>query len=148
MNGVQGSIGYRRLGILNRSGSPKAKVDSKHFRLVFPALGKAQLVLNTRFPDKNISRCFGFVYRKSHFSTTNEHGGDLRATSFQNILMVYTHCTTEPQRTGGPGAEQLDGLQSNRLDPSVSTRDERPEPLREGCGLDLCSARGGTTRGT
>ena len=77
MNGVRRSIGYRRLGILNRSESPKAKVDSKHFRQVFPTLGRAQLVLNKRFPDKNISRCFGFVSQKTHFSTINDHGGDL-----------------------------------------------------------------------
>ena len=64
------------------------------------------------------------------------------------LVSLGAHCTTEPQRTGGPGAEQLDGLQSNRLDPSVSTRDERPEPLREGGSLDLCSARGSTTRGS
>ena len=44
--------------------------------------------------------------------------------------------STEPQRTGEPGAEQLDRLQSNRLNPSVSPRDERPEPLREGGDLD------------
>ena len=55
--------------------------------------------------------------------------------------------STEPQRTGGPGAEQMDGLQSNILDSSVSPRDERPEPLREGGDIDLCSARGRTTRG-
>ena len=54
---------------------------------------------------------------------------------------------TEPQRTGGPGAEELDGLQSNRLNTSASPRDERPESLREGGDVDLGPARGRTTRG-
>ena len=64
------------------------------------------------------------------------------------LVPLGAHCTTEPQRTGGPSTEQLDRLQSNRLDPSVSPRDERPGPLREGGGLDLCSARKKTTRGS
>ena len=54
---------------------------------------------------------------------------------------------TEPQRTGGPGAEELDGLQSNRMNTSASPRDERPESLREGGDVDLGPARGRTTRG-
>ena len=54
---------------------------------------------------------------------------------------------TEPQRTGVPGAEELDGLQSNRLNTSASPRDERPESLREGGDVDLGPARGRTTRG-
>ena len=64
------------------------------------------------------------------------------------LVPLGAHCPTEPQRTGGPGAEQLNGLQSNRLDSSVGPRDEQPELLREGGGLDLYSARERTTRGT
>ena len=64
------------------------------------------------------------------------------------LVPLGAHCTTEPQRTGGPGAEQLYGLQSNRLGSSVGPRDEKLELLREGGGLDLYSARERTTRGT
>ena len=53
------------------------------------------------------------------------------------LVPLGAHCTTESQRTGGPGAEQVDGLQSNRLDFSVGPKDEQPELLREGGGLDL-----------
>ena len=64
------------------------------------------------------------------------------------IVPLGAHCITEPQRIVGLDAEQLGGLQSNRLDSSVGPRDEQPEPLREGGGLDLCLARRRTTRGT
>ena len=75
-------------------------------------------------------------------------GSQVRRPLERNPSPSGSEPDTEPQRMGGPGAEELDGLQSNRrLNTSASPRDERPESLREGGDVDLGPARGRTTRG-
>lgn len=85
---------------------------------------------------------------KSARSVRNGARGHVRRQHPREPTSRGSELDTEPQLTGGSLAEQLDGLQqSNRLDTSVSPRDERPEPLREEGDLDLCSGRGRSTRG-